>query len=267
MKQSPYNATVIGKILLTPDLMILRVKTDQPRQEFIAGQFTHIGLLSSEERSSNSVMEMDPPKEDTLIKRPYSIASAKHEVSEFEFYISQVKSGALTPRLFQLSQGRKMWVDDKISGVFELNQVPDKCNIVMVATGTGLAPYMSFLRSHINEHRDTRLAIIHGAAYPWDLGYYSELQFIRSTFPNFYYYPTLLKADDSWNGLRGYIEKHLEAGVLQNNAGIELNPEKTHFFLCGNPKMVDSVSGYLKQFNFNKHCEETPDGTIHIEEY
>jgi ferredoxin/flavodoxin---NADP+ reductase len=266
MNSTLYNATVIGKILLTPDLMILRIKTDEPRNEFIAGQYTTIGLMSNEQRSANSVVTIESLKENELIKRPYSIASAKHEVSEFEFYISQVKSGHLTPRLFNLTQGRRMWIDDHILGIFALNQVPEGSNIVMIATGTGLAPYISFLRSHIQEHSQNKLAIIHGAAYPWDLGYYSELKFIEQNFKNFYYYPTLLKADSTWTGLTGYIEKHLEAEVLQNDAGIEINPDKTHFFMCGNPKMVESVTKYLSKYNYTKHCQEKC-GSLHVEEY
>lgn len=263
MQTSPYNCTVIGKISLTPDLMILRVKTDQPRYEFKAGQFTTIGLLSGESRSANSVMPIDDVKPDTLITRPYSIASANYDTSEFEFYISHVKSGQLTPRIFNLSQGRRMWIDDKILGIFDLNGVPEGINIVMIATGTGLAPYMSFLRSHIKDHQNTKLAIIHGAAYQWDLGYYSELQFIQSAFPNFYYFPTLLKPDKSWNGLTGYIEKHLEDGTLPA-LGIEFDPCKTHFFLCGNPKMVDSVTSFLSNYHYLKNCEN---GGLHVEEY
>lgn len=265
MKTSPYNATVTGKIMLTPDLMILRVRTDEARDEFKAGQFTTIGCLAGESRSSNSVIPLDSISPDTMIKRPYSIASAKTDTRDFEFYISQVKSGQLTPRLFNLSQGSRMWVDDKILGVFNLNDTPEDCNIVMVATGTGLAPYISFLRSHVTDHKNIKMAVIHGAAYPWDLGYYSELTFIQSAFPNFHYFPTLLKADDSWTGLRGYIEKHLDAGVLQD-VGIEVDPAKTHFYLCGNPKMVDSVTGFLDKHNYTKHCADEC-GSLHVEEY
>lgn len=263
MQTSPYNCTVIGKILLTPDLMILRVRTDEPRTQFKAGQFTTIGLMSNESRSANSVMPVEDAKVNTLITRPYSIASANYDTSEFEFYISQVKSGQLTPRLFDLSQGRRMWIDDKILGVFDLNSVAEGSNIVMIATGTGLAPYMSFLRSHIKDHQDVKLAVIHGAAYQWDLGYYSELQFIQAAFPNFYYFPTLLKPDSSWTGLTGYIEKHLESEVLQK-AGFEIEPCRTQFFLCGNPKMVESVTTYLNKHNYMKNCEN---GGLHVEEY
>jgi ferredoxin--NADP+ reductase len=265
MVETIYNATVIGKILLTPDLMILRLKTDTPRDEFKAGQYTTIGLLAKETRSANSSVPIEEFEPDFLIKRPYSIASAKNDVRDFEFYISQVKSGQLTPRLFNLSQGDRMWIDDKILGVFSLNDTPKNNNIVMIATGTGLAPYISFLRSHIAEHPEIKMAVIHGAAYPWDLGYYSELSFIQNIFKNFFYFPTLLKADNNWTGLHGYIEEHLKNGILEN-VGIEVNPEKTHFFLCGNPKMVDSVTDFLALNNYTKHQSNCP-GALHIEEY
>jgi len=265
MEKSPYNATITGKIMITPDLMVLRIRTDEPRYEFKAGQYTSIGLLASEVRSPNSVMPQEqlPPGE--LIVRPYSIASAKHDTSDFEFYISQVKSGQLTPRLFNLSLGRRIWIDDKIIGIFTLNHTPQDCNIVMVATGTGLAPYISYLRSHVNDNPNIKLAVIHGAGYPWDLGYYSELTFIQRMFNNFFYYPTLLKADDSWTGLRGYIQEHLESGLLEQS-GIEINPKKTHFYLCGNPKMVHSVSDFLLKHKYSKHSSKKA-GALHIEEY
>ncbi|MFA6571658.1 MAG: ferredoxin--NADP reductase [Bacteroidota bacterium] len=265
MENSPYNATISGKILITPDLMVLRIRTDEPRKEFKAGQFTSIGLLASELRSPNSVITLERIDDDELIVRSYSIASANHETQNFEFYISQVKSGQLTPRIFNLTLGNRIWIDKKITGIFSLNEVPENCDIVMVATGTGLAPYISFLRSHLNEHKNVKLAVFHGAAYPWDLGYFSELSFISQTFPNFYYFPTLLKADDSWAGLRGYIQTHLENKVLESS-GIELNPDKTHFFLCGNPKMVSSVSEFLEKYNYTRNTKKAV-GSLHVEEY
>ena len=265
MEHSPYNATVTGLITITPDLIILRVRTDEPREMFKAGQYTNIGLQANESRSPNSVVSLENIPDKQLIIRPYSIASADHQTSNFEFYISQVKSGLLTPRLFNLSLGRRIWVDENILGIFTLNQTPANCNIVMVATGTGLAPYISFLRSHIKEHHDIKLAIIHGAAYQWDLGYFSELELLKSSFPNFFYFPTLLKADDTWDGLRGYIEEHLETGELEN-AGIEIDPNKTHFYLCGNPKMVASVSAFLEKRKYTRHTKKKP-GALHIEEY
>ncbi|MCK4800963.1 MAG: hypothetical protein KAS84_03160, partial [Anaerolineales bacterium] len=98
MEESKYNATVVGKILLTPDIMTLRVDTDEPRNEFKAGQYTVLGLYGNEGRSPNSTPEYDPVDPKKLLQRPYSIASATSQLQQFEFYISQVKSGQMTPR-------------------------------------------------------------------------------------------------------------------------------------------------------------------------
>lgn len=136
----------------------------------------------------------------------------------------------------------------------------------MIATGTGLAPYISFLRSHLKENANIKMAVFHGAAYPWDLGYNSELGFIQNTFSNFYYYPTLLKNESSWTGLTGYVQDHLKSGILEDKAGIEINPEKTHFYLCGNPRMVEIVSEFLYNKKYTKHLKDKP-GALHIEEY
>ena len=266
MEESKYNATVVGKILLTPDIMTLRVNTDEPREQFSAGQYTLLGLYGSEDRSPNSTAETDPVEPDILIQRPYSIASATGSVQQFEFYISQVKSGQLTPRLFNLNPGERLFISKRIVGVFKLAETPANQDIVMIATGTGMAPYLSFLRSYLTDRPGSKMAIIQGAARQWDLGYYSELTFLENSFENFAYIPTLTNADDTWNGYQFWIEEMLEKDVLMDEAGIEINPEKTHFFLCGNPKMVENVSGWLLKRGYTKHTRKEP-GALHIEEF
>ncbi len=266
MENMKYNATVTGKILITPDLMVLRLRTDTPRKEFFAGKYATIGLLESESRSANSVLPSIRVPKNSLIKRSYSIASAGNDPQYFEFYISQVKGGHLTPRLFNLTPGKRIWIDEEIPGYFKLAETPDDCNIVMIATGTGLSPFISFLRTNINKFKNNKMAIFHGAAQPWDLGYHSELAFIQNVFSNIHYLPTLLKADDYWTGLRGYIERHLINNILQDKCGIELDPIKTHFYLCGNPKMIESMINFLADKGFKKHSQAEP-GQIHVEEY
>jgi len=266
MSESKYNATVVGKILLRPDIMTLRVDTDEPREEFSAGQYTLLGLYGREERSLNSTPETDPSDPDKLIQRPYSIASSTSNLSQLEFYISQVKSGQLTPRLFNLEPGDRIYVSKRIVGVFKLADTPHHMDIVMIATGTGMAPYMSFLRSYLTERPESKMAVIQGAAKQWDLGYYSELTFLDTMFDNFIYIPTLTEADTTWSGYELWIEEMLEKGLLKSEAGIEIDPEKTHFFLCGNPKMVENVSGWLYDRGYSKHSRREP-GSLHIEEF
>ena len=266
MEESKYNATVVGKILLTPDIMTLRVDTDEPRNEFKAGQYTVLGLYGNEGRSPNSTPESDPVDPKKLLQRPYSIASATSQLQQFEFYISQVKSGQMTPRLFNLDPGDRIFVSKRIVGVFTLAETPENQDIVMIATGTGMAPYISFLRSYLMARPESKMAVIQGAAKQWDLGYYSELSFLGDTFNNLFYIPTLTEADKTWTGYELWIEEMLEKNILKDIAGIEVDPEKTHFFLCGNPKMVENVSKWLVKREYTKHTRREP-GALHIEEF
>jgi ferredoxin--NADP+ reductase len=266
MADSKYNATVVGKILLTPEIMTLRVDTDEPRDKFSAGQYTLLGLYGSEDRSPNSTEEADPVEPDKLIQRPYSIASATGQLQQLEFYISQVKSGQLTPRLFNLNPGDRMFVSKRIVGVFKLADTPQDQDIVMIATGTGMAPYLSFLRSYLTDRPESKMAVIQGAAKQWDLGYYSELTFLENSFENFTYMPTLTEADQTWSGYQYWIEEMLDKQILEDEAGIAIDPNKTHFFLCGNPKMVENVSGWLFKKGYTKHTRREP-GALHVEEF
>ncbi|MCJ7733160.1 MAG: ferredoxin--NADP reductase [Anaerolineales bacterium] len=266
MEESKYNATVVGKILLTPEIMTLRVNTDEPRDKFSAGQYTLVGLYGFEGRSENSTLEGDPADSEKLIQRPYSIASATTETGQFEFYISQVKSGQLTPRLFNLQPGDRIFVSKRIVGVFKLAETPPDQDIVMIATGTGMAPYLSFLRSYLTSRPESKMAMIQGAARQWDLGYRSELTFLENSFENFTYIPTLTEADPTWNGHKLWIEEMLNQDILKKEAGIDIDPKKTHFFLCGNPKMVENVSGWLSNKGYVKHTRKEP-GSLHIEEF
>lgn len=266
MENSKYNATVVSKIHLTPDLMILRVDTDEPREDFEVGQYTVIGLYGYEDRAENSMGEAVPTEDDKLIQRPYSIASSKVKKKQLEFYISQVKSGQLTPRLFDLELGDRLYVSKRIVGTFKLADTPPGNDIVMIATGTGVAPYISFLRSYITDRPQQKMAVIQGAAKQWDLGYYSELSFLEDSFNNFYYIPTLTHADDTWGGYNLWIEEMLEMDIIQEETGIKINPDGTHFFLCGNPKMVENVSEWLGDYDYTRHTRRKP-GSLHVEEF
>lgn len=266
MESSRYNATVISKIMITPDIMILTIDTDEAREEFAAGQNILLGLYGYEKRSANSEPEVVPADPEKLIQRPYSIASARTETRQIELYISQVKSGQLTSRLFNLRVGDRLYAGTKISGTFRLDETPDGRDIVMVATGTGISPYISFLRSHVVERPESKMVVIQGAAHRWDLGYYSELTFLEKTVPNFFYVPTLTDADERWDGYRLCIEDLLRNDLLQNEFNITPDPERTHFFVSGKPDMVSHVAEWLYEFGYKKHHPDDP-GEFYVEEF
>ncbi|WP_457636681.1 ferredoxin--NADP reductase [Oceanithermus sp.] len=267
LRQDRYNATVVSKILLTPDLMILRVATDEPREQFSAGQYTTLGLSGFEPRSANSEEEHSPAPAERLVQRAYSIVSARHETREFEFYITQIKSGQLTPRLFALEVGDRLFVGRRIVGVFNLSEVLPEKDVLMAATGTGIAPFISFLRSHVASRPNSRMVVVQGASHQRDLGYYSELAFLNTTLANFFYLPTLADADETWRGRRMWIEDLLAAGEVKRESGITLDPAKTHVYLCGNPKMVESVARWFIEEKGYQQKKGREEGQLFIEEF
>ena len=151
MPQEELNAVVTQRLEVTPDLVILRVVPDGwELPTFEAGQFAVIGLSPDAPRTeySDPVEDYEKPQRG-LIRRAYSIASSSVATEYLEFYVTLVRSGALTPRLFALEIGDRLWLGPKITGMFTLQDVPPNKNVVMVATGTGLAPYMSMLRTYL----------------------------------------------------------------------------------------------------------------------
>jgi ferredoxin--NADP+ reductase len=252
--------------MINPDLMIVQIKTDEPQIEFDAGQHTLLGLYGFEKRSSNSAIEAYPADVDKLIKRPYSIASAKDETRHFEFYIAQIKSGQLTPRLFNLNIGDRVYVGKKITGMFRLDETPEGTDIIMVATGTGIAPYISFLRSSIVQRPESKMIVIQGAAHRRDLGYYSELTLLAESYANFFYVPTLADPDDHWDGYQLPIEELLKKDILQNEFNITPDPEQTRFFVSGKPEMVEQVSEWLHNFGYSRNRPDNS-GEMYVEEF
>lgn len=262
------NCRITQTIQVSPIMKIIKVSPEGWKfPEFEAGQFVALGLTPDAKRCKEATDEHSEPNADKLIRRAYSIASASHEDS-VEFYITLVHSGQLTPRIFELKIGDKIFMGKKAVGMFTLDQIDINRNIVLIATGTGVAPYMSMLRSDALR-RKGRITVIHGAANSWDLGYSSELKLLASMFPNFSYYPTITEPKNEptgWEGDTRFIREIWEDGFAQKHWGFDPSPEDTDFFLCGNPRMVDGMKESLFAQGFKDHKKKEP-GQIHAEEF
>lgn len=263
------NSVVTQILQVSPIMKIIRVKpVGWEFPEFKGGQFVALGMPASAERCPEATEEFEKHEDpDKLIKRAYSIASTS--TSEYvEFYVTLVHSGALTPRLFNLNIGDKLWMGKKGVGMFTLEEVPAEKNIVLVATGTGVAPYMSMLRSDALR-REGKIMVVHGAANSWDLGYSSELQLLESMFDKFTYYPTITEPDKEpagWSGDVRFIQDIWKDGLADKKWGFNPSPENTDVFLCGNPRMIDSMVEMLGEDGFKEHKRKEP-GQVHVEEF
>ena len=263
-----YNATVIGREEINPQLVILRVRPDATVFEFKPGQFGVLGLLGSAPRVAEAAAEDSVSEPDKLIRRAYSIASSSVERRYVEFYLTLITSGQLTPRLFALRHGSRVFVGPKASGVFTLDRVPTEKAVILIATGTGLAPYISMLRTMLMHETNRRIVVLHGARFGWDLGYRGELESLARLRPNFTYLPSITRPDQDphFHGHTGRIQTLVEQGLIEKESGVALDPAQAEVFLCGNPEMVKTVKELLAVKGFSPSHGKTP-GTIHVEEY
>ena len=173
---SDLNATVTMRYEINHGLLVLQVVPDEEMPAFSAGQYTVLGLPGSAIRTTLAEPEDAPADPEKIIKRAYSITSSSRQGKYFEFYVALVRTGALTPRLFALQAGDRIWMSRRVVGMFTLDDVPEGNDVVFVATGTGLAPYLSMLRSAYQFDAARRTVVCQAARVSWDLGYRSELE-------------------------------------------------------------------------------------------
>jgi ferredoxin--NADP+ reductase len=269
-KQLELNSIVSQVVRLSPVNIIIRVSPDGWNiPNFEAGQFAVLYLPGSVPRCENAQQEdneVDPSK---MIRRAYSIASSSKNREYIEFYITLVHSGELTPRIFSLKQGDKIGMTTKFTGMFTMDKAPNDANLILVATGTGVAPYISMLRSNALANPNRKIAVLHGAQNSWDLGYSSELSLLDSTFENFTYIPVLSKPEKEiikWSGESGRVQHIWKSKILDEKWNQKLTSDNSHVFLCGNPNMIDETIEILESEGFVEHKGKVV-GQIHAEKW
>ena len=265
---NPYNATIIGFEKINPQLLIMRVRPDGDLFEFKPGQFGVLGLLGNAPRVTTAATEMPQPDLDKMIRRAYSIASSSLERRYAEFFITLIDTGQLTPRLFALKHGSRLFLGPKASGLFTLDKVTPEKAAVLIATGTGLAPYISMLRTMLRNGSTRKYVVLHGTRFSWDLGYRGELESLARLCPNFTYIPSITRReqDPGFQGYTGRIPALMDQGVVEKESGVALDPAKTEVFLCGNPEMVKIVKEQLQARGFAAKGDNGA-ANIHVEEY
>src|SRR5258706_14148311 len=175
-----YNATLAERVDLTDALSIFRVQPDKMPEErpwLVPGQYGVLGMNNADKPELGSV------------RRSMSIGSAPEDDGPIEFYIRWVakpeSENPLTPLLWKLKNGDRVYMRAVAAGVFTIKDtigVDDPRIRVMVAAGTGSAPFVSMVRSEIRRNPNADLSkwvLLLGASYPTDLGYRDDLGTIR----------------------------------------------------------------------------------------
>lgn len=243
-----------------PELAIFKFKTDGEVFPFKPGQYATLGLDVTGK----------------FIPRPYSIASAPFEQDILEFYIIMVDGGTFTPLLFQLKLNDTIYYMGP-KGRFTLNRTNAQY-LVFVATGTGLAPFISMLRQMIKEKeegkpRDEVITLMHGVRLSQDLGYKKELEMIEKEKKlNFAYVPTVSRPqkDSNWTSVFGQgrvndvlrkfmgepksatVDPEFPEGITSEFLSGRMPPGKTSFLICGNPEMGKDIKAFAPAHGYNE---------------
>jgi ferredoxin/flavodoxin---NADP+ reductase len=231
-----FRAKITDRVDFAAELWMVRVRTDG-EFSFIPGQFVSLGL------------EIDGKR----IERPYSIASAPSE-NDVEFFLELVPQGALTPHLYKLQVGDELLMRKIAKGKFSLDRIGGKKNHLLISTVTGVAPFVSYVRTLAKEWKEgkfdesQKLYLLNGASQPLEFGYREELVQFERELPWFKYVPTVSRPWDhaDWWGEIGRAEDVLRKYADQ----WELEPSNTVAYLCGHPEMVKNSKAILKRRGF-----------------
>ena len=231
----------------TPALFSLRVAG--PMLAFEAGQFVRIALDVGGER----------------IARPFSFVNPPGELP-LEFYGIVVPGGPLSPRLAMLSPGDSLYVASNPSGFLVLSEVPDAAELWLVSTGTGIAPFLSILRTEPPWRRYGKVILIHAVRHAAELVYRDCIRQIAEQKPDQFRYVTFVSRETHRGSLAGRIPAAITDGRLEAAAGCAIAPGRSQFMLCGNPDMVKDATAALAGRGLRKHRRRAP-GQITVENF
>ena len=221
---------------VTDTLAVFRFRITDPLS-FTAGQYTTIGISCDGE----------------FIERPYSIVSSPYERS-VEFFIELVPGGLFTPQLWKLKPGAIIQIRRRVVGNFTLDSSSDRH--LMIATVTGVAPFISMLRTrHFDNEQGIskrdQFLIIHGASCSADLGpYRNELEQLCCE-GWLKYVPTISRAweEPNWHGEIGRVEDIVRKHADQ----LGFSSANSVAYVCGHPQMVENVKSILTRASYLEH--------------
>jgi ferredoxin--NADP+ reductase len=225
----------------TESLFSLRVEGVPLR--FQAGQFVRIALDIEGERVARAFSFVNPPHDPTL-----------------EFYGVIVPQGPLSPRLARLQAGDGLHVAPNPAGFLVLPEVPDAETLWLVSTGTGLAPFLSILRTPAPWQRFRNVVVVHAVRYARELVYRDVISATPAKYVSF------VSREAAPGSLAGRIPAAIADGRLEAAAGVALTPANSHVMLCGNPDMLKDVQAALALRGMKKHRRRAP-GHITVESF
>jgi ferredoxin--NADP+ reductase len=232
---------------------LLSLLVDAPEVTFTAGQFARLALPAP------------PGSKEPMLGRPYSFVNPPHR-QPHEFYFVVLPEGPLSPRLAHLDPGDPVWLLPRGNGFFTVEELPAGETLWCIATGTGVGPFLSILRTEAPWDKFDRVVLVHAARYGRELTYADAIGEIATAHPGAFTFVPVVSREPVSGALPGRIPALIEDGRLEARAGIALSPENAHAMLCGNPGMVEDVQAVLNRRGMRRHRRREP-GHYTLETY
>lgn len=238
---------VVSKTALTPRLYSLRIEVDL--QAFTAGQFVRLEL------------PVDGVKE----ARPYSLVNAPSDPTA-EVFFNTVPGGRLSNALAALEAGDTVGVSRPATGFFTLEHAPSQRDLWMVATGTGLGPFLSILRTARLWEQYEHVVLVHGVPVREELVYREIIGAAQVAHPGRLAYVPCVSREANPEGIHGRLTDALRRGELEDRAGRTLTPAESAVMMCGNQAMITDLQALLVERQMSRHLRRKP-GHFVTEQY
>jgi len=228
--------------------------TRDPGLRFHNGHFVMIGLR----------VEGKP------LLRAYSVASANHE-EHLEFFSIKVPNGPLTSRLQHLKAGDEIIVGRKPVGTLVVDDLRPGKHLYLLATGTGLAPFLSIIKDPHTYERFEKVVLVHGVRSVSELAYADLIQhelpqheFLGDLLRDkLVYYPTVTR--EPFRN-QGRLTELLASGQLNREIGLPgLDPANDRAMICGSPAMLEDSCKLLDSRGFHISPRQGEPGDYVIE--
>jgi ferredoxin/flavodoxin---NADP+ reductase len=218
-------------------------------EPFQAGQFVKLGLEINGK----------------AVGRPYSLVNPPGS-RPLEFYYINVPNGILTSHLVELEAGDAILVEPRAHGFLILDEVPVSKHLWMMATGTGVGPFLSILSTDKPWQRYERVILVYAVRTITELSYQDKiLQYLANHTNQFIFIPFLSREVSDF-AMTGRIPQAIIDGRLEERAGITISSENSQVMLCGNPQMVEDTTKTLIDRGLIKNRRALP-GQITMENY
>lgn len=227
----------------------LAIAVDGP--EFAAGQFIKVGMDLGAER----------------VGRPYSLVNPPHEPL-LEIFFNIVPEGPLSVHLASLDPGDPIWLTDSANGLLTLSEVPEHTrDLWLLATGTGVGPFLSMLQTTEPWQRFERVVLGYGVRSLDNLGYGELIARLQVEHPErFSFVPFVTGGNSPPGGFDCRITDTLADGRLERLVGLTLDPARSHVMLCGHSGMISDAVATLGERGMRRHRRREP-GHISTEKY